>query len=303
MLCIFVIVHISYWASQVAQWQSACQAGDRGFDPWVEKIPWSRKWQPTPVLLPRRSNEQRSLVGTTVQGSHKELDRTRWLNSNTPQARVARTFLWWCSQTGLLLPVLPCILMSHSQMIYYRRWVYVGKIISDVHLQICFETVVFFLTNYFNWRLITLQYCSGFCHTWMAWVSHGCTCVPDPEPPLLPPRPLPQGSPSAPALSALFHALNLHCWSVSRMVIHMFQSTCSLKDSVLLFNIYAKSPNSLFLKTWTVPYSFVVLSQLISDFYFIGFCHLEDLAVYLDQEWSHYHFSKLRIVIFRFLLS
>ena len=23
-----------------------------GFDPWVEKIPWRRKWQPTPVFLP-----------------------------------------------------------------------------------------------------------------------------------------------------------------------------------------------------------------------------------------------------------
>ena len=23
-----------------------------GFDPWVEKIPWRRKWQPTPVSLP-----------------------------------------------------------------------------------------------------------------------------------------------------------------------------------------------------------------------------------------------------------
>jgi len=22
----------------------------RGFDPWVKKIPWRRKWQPTPVL-------------------------------------------------------------------------------------------------------------------------------------------------------------------------------------------------------------------------------------------------------------
>ena len=22
------------------------------FDPWVRKIPWSRKWQPTPVFLP-----------------------------------------------------------------------------------------------------------------------------------------------------------------------------------------------------------------------------------------------------------
>ena len=35
----------------------------------------------------------------------------------------------------------------------------------------------------FNWRIITLQYCSYFCHT-LTWVSHGCTCVPHPEPPL-----------------------------------------------------------------------------------------------------------------------
>ena len=32
------------------------------FDPWVGKIPWRRKWQPTPVFLPRESHGQRSLV-------------------------------------------------------------------------------------------------------------------------------------------------------------------------------------------------------------------------------------------------
>ena len=32
------------------------------FDPWVGKIPWRRKWQPAPVLLPRESREQRSLA-------------------------------------------------------------------------------------------------------------------------------------------------------------------------------------------------------------------------------------------------
>ena len=26
--------------------------GDAGFDPWVRKIPWRGKWQPTPVFLP-----------------------------------------------------------------------------------------------------------------------------------------------------------------------------------------------------------------------------------------------------------
>ena len=35
----------------------------RGFDPWVGKIPWRRKWQPTPTLLPGKFHGQRSLVG------------------------------------------------------------------------------------------------------------------------------------------------------------------------------------------------------------------------------------------------
>ena len=29
--------------------RSACQYRRCGFDPWVGKIPWRRKWQPTPV--------------------------------------------------------------------------------------------------------------------------------------------------------------------------------------------------------------------------------------------------------------
>ena len=34
-----------------------------GLDLWVGKIPWSRKWQPTPVFLPGESQRQRSLAG------------------------------------------------------------------------------------------------------------------------------------------------------------------------------------------------------------------------------------------------
>ena len=40
--------------------ESACNEGD---DPWVVKIPWKRKWQPTLVFLPGKSLGQRSLVG------------------------------------------------------------------------------------------------------------------------------------------------------------------------------------------------------------------------------------------------
>ena len=76
---------------------------------------------------------------------------------------------------------------------------------------------------YFSWRLITLQYFGGFCHT-LTWISHGFTCVPHPEPPShLPPHPIPLGHPSAPALSTLSHASNLDCRSVSHMIIYMFQ--------------------------------------------------------------------------------
>ena len=34
------------------------------FDPWIMKIPWSRRaWQPTPVFLARELHGQRSLAG------------------------------------------------------------------------------------------------------------------------------------------------------------------------------------------------------------------------------------------------
>ena len=43
--------------------ESACNAGDPGFDPWVGKIPWRRKWQPTSVFLLGKSRGWRSLLG------------------------------------------------------------------------------------------------------------------------------------------------------------------------------------------------------------------------------------------------
>ena len=40
----------------------------------------------------------------------------------------------------------------------------------------------FFPFVFISWRLITSQYCSGFCHT-LTWISHGFTCVPHPDTP------------------------------------------------------------------------------------------------------------------------
>jgi len=45
------------------------------FDFWVRKIPWRRKWQPTPVFLPGEFHGQRNLVGYSPWGL-KESDTT-----------------------------------------------------------------------------------------------------------------------------------------------------------------------------------------------------------------------------------
>ena len=43
------------------------------FGPWIWKIPWRKKWQPTPVFLPEKSCGQMSLVGYSPWG-YKQLD-------------------------------------------------------------------------------------------------------------------------------------------------------------------------------------------------------------------------------------
>ena len=64
-----------------------------------------------------------------------------------------------------------------------------------------FQLWHFFPFIFISWRLITLQYCSGFCHI-LTWISHGFTCVPHPDlPSRFPPHPIPLGLPSAPAPS------------------------------------------------------------------------------------------------------
>ena len=52
----------------------------RRFNPWVRKIPWSRKWQPTPVFLSGTFHGQRSLEGYSPLGP-KESDTTEHTHS------------------------------------------------------------------------------------------------------------------------------------------------------------------------------------------------------------------------------
>ena len=68
--------------------KSTCQCRRHGYlDLWVRKIPWQRKWQPTPVFLPGESHEQRSLVGYSPLGCKRGLQY--WVTKQQQQSSLA----------------------------------------------------------------------------------------------------------------------------------------------------------------------------------------------------------------------
>ena len=66
--------------------ESICQCRRCGFDPWVRKIPWRRKWQPTLVFLLGKSHEKRSLD----MGSQRV--RQYWMTKHTAPSKRLRSF-------------------------------------------------------------------------------------------------------------------------------------------------------------------------------------------------------------------
>ena len=79
-------MYILRWASQVALVVknlpvSAGRCKRHGFDPWVGKIPWRRKWQSTPVFLPGESRGWGSLMGYS-HGVIKSWTWLKWLSTH-----------------------------------------------------------------------------------------------------------------------------------------------------------------------------------------------------------------------------
>ena len=67
----------AWWLSDK---DSTCRCRRYGFNPWVGKILWRRKWQPTSVYLPGKSHGQRSQASYSPWG-HKKSDMTLWLKT------------------------------------------------------------------------------------------------------------------------------------------------------------------------------------------------------------------------------
>ena len=98
-----------------------------GFDPWVGKIPWRRKWQPTPVLLPGKAHGLRILVGYSPWG-RKESDTTGPLHFTCALhgfycAVHTRTCQEWASQSckKVLLPRPQYLPANYEGFLLYCR--------------------------------------------------------------------------------------------------------------------------------------------------------------------------------------
>ena len=94
-LAVLKTIPMSAWASQVVQRQGICQCKRRRFDPWLGKILWSRKWQPTLLFLPGKFHGQMNLVVSSPWDC-KELDtteRTAHRHQLTPPRSCTRSVL------------------------------------------------------------------------------------------------------------------------------------------------------------------------------------------------------------------
>ena len=89
---------LSCRASQVAKWYRthlpSRRHGRWGFSHWVRKIPWRRKWQPTPVTLPGKCHGQRKLEAVVRGGtkrwaglSYQALSTSGWQLTHISQSQ------------------------------------------------------------------------------------------------------------------------------------------------------------------------------------------------------------------------
>ena len=119
-------------------------------DPWIGKIPWSRKWQAAPVFFSGKSHGQRSLVGYSPWGC-KESDTTEQLsmhihcqNNLSPlDGKGSWSCVW---EENMILHNLPKILDDLSDSKNSHRWVRKFKESGHWQARICCSVPQLYLT-------------------------------------------------------------------------------------------------------------------------------------------------------------
>ena len=143
---------ISLYTSGASGKESAYNTGDimrRGFDPWVGKVPWRRKWQPTPVFSPGEWHGQKSLQSMGFQESdHKWSD---W----------ACTHTWFCWALQIVcFSQIEGLWQPCTELVYRHHFYQQHLLISFLcHILVIFEifpTFHYFIKEYFISLLFTL---------------------------------------------------------------------------------------------------------------------------------------------------
>ena len=102
--------------------ESICQCRRHeihGFNSWVRKVPWSRKWQPTPVFLPGESHGQRTLVGYSPWVAKNRTRLSKWAQtqarflSYTIRGGISLLLLIWISNSLADLLLSKCIILVY----------------------------------------------------------------------------------------------------------------------------------------------------------------------------------------------
>ena len=96
------------WWLSLNEYACQCRRNKiHGFHPWVSKIPWSRKWQTSPVLLPGKFHGQRNLASYSPMG----LQRVRhdWATEYT-------------AHSDLILSWITMWISSHSHTQSVKQW-------------------------------------------------------------------------------------------------------------------------------------------------------------------------------------
>ena len=145
--------------------------------------------------------------GTSSYRQGGILNRGCMLRSGRGQFQYPLLPYVWVSDPGYVISLSPHVLTHKMEML--------GIFFFNVKMSF----FLFFSFTFISCRLITLQYCSGFCHS-LTWISHGFTCIPHPDPPShLPLYLIPLGLPSAPGPSTYLMHHFLSLWGRSDGIV------------------------------------------------------------------------------------
>ena len=121
----FKVLWKTDWHFGLPRWLSgkvsACRYRIPAFDPWVRKIPWRRRWKPTPVFLPGKSHGQR----TYSPWGCKRLREDLWTKTGiltSVHDVIERTLSWYFRSSSLNVAIISTCQMSNHLFLGKVMW-------------------------------------------------------------------------------------------------------------------------------------------------------------------------------------